>query len=326
MIKTVMITGATGFLGGWLIETLLDKNYRIVALTNPKKSVHQKVASKYQLLGLRDKCFERPTDLSDFAAVNEIIGEYKPDIFIHMAAVGDVTVSQKLPKDTFETSANSTLNILESLRLSSPQTLFLSHTTDKVYSGHQPPFLEDMCLNPSHIYELAKVTQEHLTRCYAEQYGLKTLTIRCGNYFGGYDFNFNRIIPYAIKQMLHDEPIILRSKGNFTRDFLYIEDAVDLNMMLIEKHLSDKIDYYGTAFNFSLEVQLSVLELVKLVGKIVGLDANIEIHDTAKNEIPDMRLCCDKARDLLGWQPKFNLEEGLSKTVEAYRSYFEKNA
>lgn len=319
-----MVTGATGFLGGWLIEALLEKNHKVIALTNPNQSAHQKIASKYQLLGLKDKCIEHPTDLADFDAVHHIINHHKPDVVIHMAAIGDVTVSQKLPKTTFETSANSTLNILEVLRLSSPETLFLSHTTDKVYSGHQPPFFEDMPLLPSHIYELAKVTQEHLTSCYATQYGLKTLTVRCGNYFGGFDFNFNRIIPYTIKQLLHNAPIILRSKGNFTRDFLYIEDAVLINLMLIDRHLKGDFAHYGAAFNFSLEVQLSVLDLVKYIAEVMGQTPQIDIQDSATSEISDMLLSCQKSKEILDWQPEFSLEQGLSRTIDAYRAYFAK--
>ena len=187
----------------------------------------------------------------------------------------------------FETSANSTINFLEALRLHSPDTLFLSHTTDKVYSGNPAPFGEDMLFNPLHIYEVAKVSQELLTRSYAKHYGTKAITIRCGNYFGGHDFNFNRIVPYTIRQALKGENVVLRSNGKFTRDFLYIKDAVLINDMFIDRHLSPSSDLnYGEAYNFSLEIELSVIELVRRILDIVESDVGVEIDGRAQHRDP----------------------------------------
>ena len=181
-----------------------------------------------------------------------------------------------------------------------------------------------MLFKPSHIYEVAKVSQEHITSCFAQQYGLNTITLRCGNYFGGYDFNFNRIIPYAIKQCFFGDKIVFRSKGDFTRDFLYIEDAVLVNLMLIERHFNDNTNLpYGEAFNFSLELQLSVKEVVEKIAKLFGIRPKILVDDNTKSEIPDMRLSCQKTRRILNWQPTFNLEQGLKKTIESYSRYFE---
>jgi CDP-glucose 4,6-dehydratase len=238
-----------------------------------------------------------------------------------MAAVGDVTVANRLPKTTFETSATSTVNFLEALRLHSPDTLFLSHTTDKVYGGNPTPFCEDMRFNPVHIYEVAKVSQELLTRSYAQHYGTKAVTVRCGNYFGGYDYNFNRIVPYTIRQALRGENVVLRSNGKFTRDFLYIKDAVLLTEMFIDGHFSQSSELsYGEAYNFSLEIELSVIELVRRILAIMDSNVEVEIDGQAQHEIANMRLSCVKAREELGWAPKYTLDAGLAETVDSYAS------
>ncbi|HWU62261.1 MAG TPA: NAD-dependent epimerase/dehydratase family protein [Ensifer sp.] len=318
--KTILLTGATGFLGGWLVSSFLDRGDRVVAVLNPGSSIRKNDLAQYYMRGFDKRCEEARIDLLDATAVESLIAKVRPDVVIHLAAVGDVTLAAQNPALTFDVSARSTLNLLEGLRRSSPQTLFISHTTDKVYSGNAIPFTEGMPLKPSHIYEVAKVAQEHLTATYATQYGLKTVTVRCGNYFGGYDFNFNRIIPFAIKQLLEGQPVTLRSSGRFTRDFLYIEDAVLVNLMLIDRFLEGK-EGFGEAFNFSLEANLNMLELIARIGSLMGVEPEIVINDTAKSEIPDMQLSCAKARNVLGWRPAFSFDEGLQKTIVAYRDY-----
>ncbi len=318
--KTILLTGATGFLGGWLVSSFLERGERVVAVINPGSSIRKNDLAQYYMRGFDQRCEEARVDLLDPLAVDELVSKVQPDVVIHLAAVGDVTLAAQNPALTFVTSARSTLNLLEAIRRLSPETLFISHTTDKVYSGNPIPFTEDMPLMPTHIYEVAKVAQEHLTATYAKQYGLKTVTVRCGNYFGGYDFNFNRIIPFAIKQLLEGQPVTLRSSGRFTRDFLYIEDAVLVNHLLIERFSQAK-DGFGEAFNFSLETNLTMLELIARIGSLMGVEPEIEINDTAKSEIPDMQLSCAKARDVLGWRPAFSFDDGLLRTIAAYRDY-----
>ncbi len=321
MQSKVIVTGATGFLGGWLIQHLLDKEFEVVAVLNPRSSANKRDNSGYAILELERRCVEERIDITDYAAVEDLVLRHRPDVLIHMAAVGDVTVANNLPRTTFETSANSTINFLEALRLHSPDTLFLSHTTDKVYSGNPAPFGEDMLFNPLHIYEVAKVSQELLTRSYAKHYGTKAITIRCGNYFGGHDFNFNRIVPYTIRQALKGENVVLRSNGKFTRDFLYIKDAVLINDMFIDRHLSPSSDLnYGEAYNFSLEIELSVIELVRRILDIMESDVGVEIDGRAQHEIPNMRLSCVKAKEELGWAPRYSLDDGLIETIESYAS------
>jgi len=321
----IILTGATGFLGGWLIPKFLDKSYELIVLRTSQTLIKYQSDPQYFIKEYNKLCREEVLNLLDFTAVEKLIKEIKPDVVIHMAAIGDISLTRENPKYTYEVSSNSTLNLLESIRLHSPNTLFLSHTTDKVYGNNIVPFKEDMKLNPSHIYEAAKISQEYLTKIYAETYGVRSAIIRCGNYFGGYDFNFNRIIPYVIKSVVEGKKIQLRSDGTFTRDFLYIKDAVLINDLLIDRMSdSNKSFQYGSAFNFSLEVQISVVEIVKMILKLCKSDNEIEISSNNIRETKDMFLNCDKARKELNWKPKYSLEEGLIETIKFYRSYFSK--
>lgn len=316
----VIVTGATGFLGGWLVVKLVEHGFDLIALLNPAGSSRKQC--QYYLKNLGHHCLALGADLTNFDCIRNIVAEHQPDVFIHAAAHGAIEACADNPLATFSTSAMSTATLLEAVRLNSPHTLFISHSTDKVYGGNIAPFREDMLFRPHHIYEVAKVAQEHLTASYASQYGLKTVTVRCGNYFGGYEFNFTRIVPYTIRQCLFGEPIELRSSGKFTRDFLYVEDAALLNIMLIEKYLNRQIDEFGRAYNFSLETSVTVLDLVHRIAHLMGKTPDIVIKDTVKSEIPDIRLDCTRAKTDLGWTPTFSLDEGLIRSIEFYRSFF----
>lgn len=317
-----LLTGATGFLGGWLVSDLLDHSFEITVIRNPKSKASYRTDSQYFLKNFTEKCREEFIDLFDYSAVEKIIKEVKPDAVIHMAAVGDVTVAKNNPKYTYEVSSNGTLNILEAIRVHSPDTLFLSHTTDKVYSGNAVPFNEEMLFDPNHIYEAAKVSQEYLTKIYSESYGIRAATMRCGNYFGGYDFNFNRIVPYVIKCAIENETVQLRSDGSFTRDFLYIKDAVSINRMLLELMSGTSSPFkFGDAFNFSLEIELSVMDIVHKILELCDSKIEVQVIGDGASEIPNMRLDCTKSKTELGWLPKYSLEDGLYETIESYRSY-----
>ena len=320
----ILITGATGFLGGWIVADLLKASADLIVLRNRHSQTSYKDNSQYALKGFDKHCKEVFLDILEYSDVEKLIKQSRPDAVVHLAAVGDVTVAAQDPKYTYEVSSNGTLNLLEAIRLHNPETVFLSHTTDKVYSGNAVPFSEEMLLNPSHIYEAAKVSQEHLAKIYARSYGLRITTIRCGNYFGGYDFNFNRIVPYAIKCAITNSSVNLRSNGSFTRDFLYIKDAVLVNQMVLNEMLSGRLSSKsGEAFNFSLELELSVLEIVEKILELCDSDVDVVTVGDGSAEIPNMRLDCTKSKTELNWAPEYTIERGLAETINFYRSYLE---
>jgi CDP-glucose 4,6-dehydratase len=145
---------------------------------------------------------------------------------------------------------------------------------------------------------------------------------RCGNFFGGGDLNFNRIIPGTIRSVLQGRRPVIRSDGTYIRDYIYIRDVLTAYLGLAQK--MDDPALHGQAFNFSLENQVTVLELTDIMLALMGRqDLSPIVLDEAGREIRHQYLSAAKARQVLGWKPCYNLEEALSETIEWYRAYFE---
>ena len=330
----VIITGATGLLGGWLVSDLIRESYDVTVIGYESKIDYQsstenpRLTSQYAIKNLNKKTKEVFLDLCDFPSVENMIKEEQPDVVIHMAAVSRVSVAKNNPKHTYELASNGTLNLLESIRLHSPNSIFICHTEHKIYSGNKLPFNEDMLFDPEFMFVAAKISKEYLTKIYSKTYGIKGVTIRGGTYFGGYDFNFHKVIPYTISSLLKNEKIILRSDGKISRDFLYVKDAVLINRMLIKAMTQSNSSFqFGEAYNFSLGRDISLKEVVKKISYIFGKEAKIDTVGGGhllygSSEIPHIRLDCKKAKEKLNWQPQYSFEEGLRETIDFYKSYF----
>lgn len=283
---------------------------------------------QYLLREFHEQCKEKFIDLSDYESVEKIVRETQPDVIIHMATVSRVHIAKNNPRHTYELASNGTLNILEAIRLHSPSTLFICHTDHKFYSGNKIPFNEDMLFNPNFIFDAAKISKEYLTKIYSKTYHVKGVTIRSGSYFGGYDFNLHRIIPYVIKCLINNEKVKLRTHGNLTRDFLYIKDAVIINCMLINAMTEPNSSFkFGNAFNFSLENTNSIMEIIEKISEIYGKKPEIDFigggHPLYQSsELTNIKLDCTKAKLKLNWKPKYSLDKGLEETIDFYRSYF----
>jgi len=316
----ILVTGATSFLGGWVISRLLDAGHEVLACLNPRSTEPTYPKPRYYALHLGESCREVRLDLTNYRLVEELVAEEVPDAVVHMASFGDLSRCLQHPLETFDACAVIGLRLLEAVRRSGRRIPFLCHSTDKVYGINDVPFRETMALRPSNIYEVAKATQDQAAQYYGKAHGVPVIVIRCGNFFGGHDYNFSRIVPYTIRQNLFGEEVVLRSTGRFTRDFLYVEDAADINTFLLERLFDGASGLAGEVFNFSLEVQVNVLEMVEKICALMGRPPRIRVENAAKHEIPDMRLDCSKARGVLGWRPKTSLEAGLEKSIAFYRA------
>jgi CDP-glucose 4,6-dehydratase len=169
---------------------------------------------------------------------------------------------------------------------------------------------------------VSKTCADLIARCYAISFELPVAVTRCGNFYGGGDLNWNRIVPGTIRSVLFGQNPVLRSDGSFVRDYLYVEDGAAAYMLLAEK-LAEFPGLRGEAFNFSNESQITVLDLVRKILDLTN-ESNLEpiVRNEANNEIRHQYLSAAKARKKLGWKPLFELEEGLLKTIEWYKEYF----
>jgi CDP-glucose 4,6-dehydratase len=155
---------------------------------------------------------------------------------------------------------------------------------------------------------------------YGATYDLPVAITRCGNFYGGGDLNWNRIVPGTIRSVLRGQRPIIRSDGQFVRDYFYAEDGALANMMLAEK-LAGDASLRGQAFNFSNETQITVRELVDRILKLMGSDLEPDVRNEAVNEIRHQYLSAAKAQELLGWQARFSLDDGLRQTIGWYREF-----
>jgi CDP-glucose 4,6-dehydratase len=316
--RPVLVTGASGLVGGYLVPELVRRGADVVALvrdTVPKSIFFQ--------AGWADQVTCVRGSVTDGSILRRTMAEYSIETVFHLGGQTLVGVAQKDPVGTLETNIAGTWNVLEAARQTGlPQVLLAS--SDKAY-GHSDnmPYREDCALRGAAPYEVSKSCADLIATMYAKTYGVPVAIARCGNLFGGGDLNFSRLIPGVIQSTLRGEPFEIRSDGKYVRDFLYVEDAVDAYFSLAEG-LAGGTVVYGEAFNFGLELRLTMLDLTEKVLRMMGReDLRPVIRNTARGEIREQFVSAAKARNQLGWSPRFGLEAGLHLTIDWYREFLE---
>lgn len=315
--RPVLVTGATGLIGSWLVKELLARGARVVAFVLDADPHSELLRS-----GDLARCHVVNGDLADFAALERGVNLHDVDTVFHLGAQTLVEVAHRFPLATFEANLRGTYHLLEACRLhASLVKRVVVASSDKAY-GTRPdlPYREDMPLAGHHPYEVSKTCTDLLAQTYAHTYGLPVTIARFGNVFGGGDLNWSRIVPETIRALHRGQRPVLRSDGTFIRDYVYVKDVARAYLRMAE--CMDRPDVRGEAFNFSGEQPTSVLELVGVIRRLMGReDVEPDIRNTARGEIKDQYLSAAKARERLGWTPDYSLEAGLRETIEWYRAY-----
>lgn len=313
--KNVFVTGGTGFLGSYLVKKLVNYGANVTVLVRdyvPKSNMY--LGKEYNNINVVTGSLE------DYEILERTLGEYEIDTVFHLAAQAIVGVANRNPIGTFKANIQGTWNVLEASRRSPLIKQVIVASSDKAYGDQENlPYDESMPLQGKHPYDVSKSCTDLISQAYYETYKLPVCITRCGNLYGGGDLNFNRIIPQTIQLILNNEAPVIRSDGSFIRDYFYVEDAVDAYISLAEK--VNEYNLGGQAFNFSNEIQLTVLELIEKILKIMGSDLQPVILNQGSNEIKHQYLSAKKARDILGWTPKYSIDEGLAKTIEWYKNF-----
>lgn len=316
--KNVFITGADGFLGSWLTQHLVVLGANVVCLI---RDVIPKSKSWLYLSGYVDKTTIVYGRIEDFSILKRVLCEYGIDTVFHLAAQAIVGISKKFPTGTFESNIKGTWNILEACRSSKDVKRIAIASSDKAYGESEMlPYVEDMPLRGLYPYDCSKSCADLISQMYHNTYGLPVGISRCGNFFGGGDFNFSRIVPGTILSVLKNEPPIIRSDGSYIRDYIYVKDAVGAYLYLAQK--LDDPSIQGEAFNFSNECHYTVIELVNLILKLMNReDLEPIILNEVSHEIKKQYLSAKKAHTLLGWKPKYDIEKGFIETINWYKKY-----
>ncbi len=315
--RRALVTGTTGLLGGWLTEELLARGAEVTTLVRDWVPLSRAVTA-----GILDRCNVVRGDLEDLAVVTRAINEYEVDSVFHLGAQAIVGTAVRSPLSTFESNIRGTWTLLEAVR-QCPHKVerVVVASSDKAYGEHDRlPYTEDAPLQGRFPYDVSKSCSDLIALSYHHTWGLPLAVTRCGNLYGGGDLNFSRLIPGTIELVLRGERPVVRSDGTFVRDYVYVRDAVEAYLALAERLPGDGIT--GEAFNFGPQQPLSVLEVVAAVLEVMEPRSREPvILDQAQHEITRQYLDGTKARQRLGWEPRYSLEAGLRETVAWYRDH-----
>jgi CDP-glucose 4,6-dehydratase len=315
--KNVLVTGCSGFLGSHTVKLLTALGANVTGIVRdytPKSNLYSDPVERINLVS---------GSLEDLPLLERALGEYEIDTVLHLAAQAIVGIANRNPISTFSANIMGTCNVLEACRRSPLVKTIVIASSDKAYGDQEKlPYHEAMPLKGTHPYDVSKSCADLIAQTYHKTYGLPVCITRCGNLFGGGDLNFNRIVPQTIRSVLNNEAPVIRSDGTFIRDYIYVEDAAHAYVLLSEK-MSDQ-SIHGEAFNISNEVRLTVLELVNKILELMESDLKPIILNQGSHEIKHQYLSAEKAKRVLGWKPRYSMEEGLIKTIDWYRKYFKK--
>ncbi len=314
--RNVFVTGCTGLLGSHLTAMLVENQANVVGLVRdlvPKSNLVQ--------TGFFDKINVVRGCVEDYFTVERALNEYDIDTVFHLAAQTIVGTANRNPLSTFESNIKGTWCLLEACRRVSTIKRVVMASSDKAYGDQDElPYDEDTPLKGTHPYDVSKSCADLIAYTYYNTYELPVCITRCGNFYGPGDLNFNRIVPGTIRSVIKNESPIIRSDGAFVRDYFYVKDGANAYM-----HLSEKMDdpaIIGEAFNFSNELQISVLELTNKILELMDR-TNLKpvILNEVKHEIKHQYLSAQKSKKLLGWEPKYNFDSALKETIDWYTQF-----
>lgn len=309
----MLVTGATGVVGSWLVKELLAAGEHVVAFVLDADPRSELVRS-----GDIGQISIVNGALEDYWAVERAINLHQVTTVFHLGAQTIVPVAHRSPLPTFEANIRGTYNVLEACRrLATTVKRVVVASSDKAY-GTSPslPYEESLPMQGRHPYDVSKSCADLLAQSYFSTYELPVVVVRCGNIYGGGDLNWSRIVPGTVRSYLRQERPLIRSDGTLERDYLYVGDAV---RAYLEVANAPEADVLGEAFNFSSGRPISVLDIVGVIAELMNTESiEPQILGTAVGEIKAQYLSVDKARSVLGWKTAFDLEEGLRQTIDWY--------
>jgi CDP-glucose 4,6-dehydratase len=321
--SSVLVTGGRGFVGAWLCKRLLARGERVVALDLP---VREGRPSGLRLIGIDGGVAEVDGDLTDAGLLGRTMRDHHVSAVFHLAAQTLVGAAADSPALAFDVNVRGTWLLLEACRERGVDRVVVA-SSDKAYGRHDRlPYREDFALQPSAPYEASKAAADLIARAYWHSYRLPVAVTRFANVYGGADTNFSRLIPETVSAALDGRPPVLRSDGSPERDFLYVEDATRAYVAIADALAREEVR--GQAFNAGGGTPHSVRDVVGLIARLAGAGPGPEIRGDGnpEGEIDRQYVDAAKIRELVGWEPEVDLEDGLRRTIDWYREHPEARA
>jgi CDP-glucose 4,6-dehydratase len=314
--RAVLVTGAYGLLGSWLVKALLELGANVVALRRDEPTL-----TSLGLLGLEREVDVVHGDVAHHGLLDRVLGEYDVDSVFHLAAQTQVGTANRSPVPTFETNVRGTWLLLEACRRHGTERVIVA-SSDKAYGAQsQLPYREEQPLLARYPYDVSKAAADLIARSYWHTFALPVAVTRVANLYGGGDVNRSRLVPEAVSAALAGRRPVIRSDGSPQRDFLYVEDAVAAYLAVWDALGSPAAR--GEAFNAGSGAPRRVADVVELICRLAGASVRPDVRGdgTPEGEIDRQYVDSAKLRELTGWGPEVPLEEGLARTIEWYRAH-----
>lgn len=313
-VNRVLITGATGFIGSHLTQRVMPEGFEVGILK-------RKNSNTGRIKNMLDNLVTYDVDLRDTQEVSKAVSHFRPDVIFHLATYYAAEHTPQEVSLMVDTNVLGTINLLEASKESMVK-MFVNTSSCFVYKESENKLRENADLNPLNLYALTKIQAEQACSFYAEKQGLKTITFRLFPPYGPADHQ-RRLIPYVIKS-LFDGVMLKMTTGKQRWDFVFVDDIIEAYFKLLNiPNLPAKHEI----FNIGTENAVSVREVVSRTKEIIGAESEPDwgAIPHRKNEV--WFTCADisKTETFLSWQPKIQiLEEGLERTVEWYKTFWEK--
>jgi CDP-glucose 4,6-dehydratase len=315
---SVLVTGAYGLLGSWLVRALLERGARVTVVRRDEPA-----NSTLRRMGLEESVNVVRGDIATEGLISRALAEYDVQSVFHLAAQAIVRTANRSPLGTFETNIRGSWLVLEACRLHGCERVVVA-SSDKAYGPHRDlPYREEHALQPLYPYDVSKAAADLLARSYWHTWRLPVAVTRFANMYGGGDLNPSRIVPEAVAAALAGRAPVVRSDGSPERDFLYVEDAVAAYLAIWDALGRDHHAACGEAFNAGGGRPHRVLDVVRLICELSGsgLEPDVRGAGMPAGEIDRQWLDFSKLRALTGWTPAVELEEGLRRTIEWERTH-----
>lgn len=298
----ILVTGGCGFIGSHIVDAYVDAGHEVIVADKKKYnllSYKNKKATYYQI------------NLTNSKKVNDLIRKEKPDIINHHAA--NISLTRSIDKPLYDAKNNITaiINLLESAKKHGTKKIIFASSAGALYSKNTKlPFTEKTLTNPISPYGVSKLASEHYIKVYSELYGIKHVILRYSNIYGPRQNNkLKPVIAIFIGKILNNKQPTVNNDGLQTRDFLFVEDLKSANLLAVNYNKND-------FFNISSGKETTIIKTLNTIKSILNSKIEPIYKDKKIKEQHRSYITYQKAKEKLGWQPKYSLKKGLIETIK----------